>query len=175
MDRREFLQLLVIGYTYGFIKPSLAQQDINYEIPSFGNLRLIHITDTHSQLKPVYFREPNYNIGVGINKNQPPHIVGEEFLKYYSVDSELLKYAFTAKNYNKLAKKYGKFGGYAYLKSVIDNLRSSANGNSLLLDGGDAWQGSAVSLFEKGNDMVEASNILGVDIMTKEQFISSYL
>ena len=166
MDRREFLQLLIIGYTYGFIKPSFAQPKVDYEIPSFGNIRLIHLTDTHSQLNPVYFREPNFNIGVGTNKNQPPHIVGDEFLKYYSVDSELLKYAFTAKNFNKLARRYGKFGGYAYLKTVIDNLRSSANGNSLLLDGGDAWQGSAISLFEKGNDMVEASNILGVDIMT---------
>ena len=166
MDRREFLQLLVIGYTYGFIKPSFAQPKVDYEIPYFGNIRLIHLTDTHSQLNPVYFREPNFNIGVGTNKNQPPHIVGDEFLKYYSVDSELLKYAFTAKNFNKLARRYGKFGGYAYLKTVVDNLRSSANGNSLLLDGGDAWQGSAVSLFEKGNDMVEASNILGVDIMT---------
>ena len=106
MDRREFLQLLVIGYTYGFIKPSFAQPKVDYEIPSFGNIRLIHLTDTHSQLNPVYFREPNFNIGVGTNKNQPPHIVGDEFLKYYSVDSELLKYAFTAKNFNKLARRF---------------------------------------------------------------------
>jgi len=166
MDRREFLQLLIIGYTYGFLKPSLAQDNIDYQISPFGNLRLLHITDTHSQLQPVYFREPNVNIGVGVNRNQPPHIVGDSFLEHYSVDSELLKYAFTSKNFHKLAKVYGKFGGYAYLKTVIDQLRGSANGNSLLLDGGDAWQGSAISLFENGKDMVKASNLLGVDVMT---------
>ena len=73
MDRREFLQLLVIGYTYGFLKPTLAQESVDYKLNPFGNLRLIHITDTHSQLSPVFFREPNFNIGVGANKNQPPH------------------------------------------------------------------------------------------------------
>ena len=166
MDRREFLQLLVIGYTYGFLKPTLAQESVDYKLNPFGNLRLIHITDTHSQLSPVFFREPNFNIGVGANKNQPPHIVGDSFLRHYSIDSQLLKYAFTSKNFNKLAKIYGKFGGYAYLNTVINDLRMAANGNSLLLDGGDTWQGSGLSLFEKGKDMVEASNILGVDIMT---------
>ena len=97
MDRREFLQLLIIGYTYGFLKPSLAQDNIDYQISPFGNLRLLHITDTHSQLQPVYFREPNVNIGVGVNRNQPPHIVGDSFLEHYSVDSELLKYVRSGK------------------------------------------------------------------------------
>ena len=166
MNRREFLQFIIAGYISGLIKPSFGSSIINYKTKPFGNLRLLHITDTHGQLEPMYFREPNYNLGVGKNRNVPPHIVGKNLLDYYSVNSKLLEYAYTHLNYNKHAREFGKFGGYAYLKTVIDNLKAEVNGNSLLLDGGDTWQGSALSLFEKGRDMVEASNILGVDIMT---------
>ena len=166
MNRREFLQFIIAGYVAGLIKPSFGSSIIDYKTKPFGNLRLLHITDTHGQLEPMYFREPNYNLGVGKNRNVPPHIVGKNLLDYYSVNSKLLEYAYTHLNYNKHAKEFGKFGGYAYLKTILDNLKAEANGNSLLLDGGDTWQGSALSLFEKGKDMVEASNILGVDIMT---------
>ena len=166
MNRREFLQFIIAGYISGLIKPSFGSSIINYKTKPFGNLRLLHITDTHGQLEPMYFREPNYNLGVGKNRNVPPHIVGKNLLDYYSVNSKLLEYAYTHLNYNKHAREFGKFGGYAYLKTIIDNLKAEVNGNSLLLDGGDTWQGSALSLFEKGRDMVEASNILGVDIMT---------
>ena len=166
MNRREFLQFIIAGYVAGLVKPSFGSSIIDYKTKPFGNLRLLHITDTHGQLEPMYFREPNYNLGVGKNRNVPPHIVGKNLLDYYSVNSKLLEYAYTHLNYNKHAKEFGKFGGYAYLKTILDNLKAEANGNSLLLDGGDTWQGSALSLFEKGKDMVEASNILGVDIMT---------
>lgn len=166
MNRREFLQFIIAGYIAGIIKPSFGSSIVDYSNTPFGNLRLLHITDTHGQLEPMYFREPNYNLGVGKNRNTPPHIVGKNLLDYYSVNSKLLEYAYTHLNYNKHAKEFGKFGGYAYLKTIIDNLKAEANENTLLLDGGDTWQGSALSLFEKGKDMVKASNILGVDIMT---------
>ena len=166
MNRREFLQFIIAGYIAGIIKPSFGSSIVDYSNTPFGNLRLLHITDTHGQLEPMYFREPNYNLGVGKNRNTPPHVVGKNLLDYYSVNSKLLEYAYTHLNYNKHAKEFGKFGGYAYLKTIIDNLKAEANENTLLLDGGDAWQGSALSLFEKGKDMVQASNILGVDIMT---------
>ena len=166
MNRREFLQFIIAGYIAGIIKPSFGSSTVDYSNTPFGNLRLLHITDTHGQLEPMYFREPNYNLGVGKNRNTPPHIVGKNLLDYYSVNSKLLEYAYTHLNYNKHAKEFGKFGGYAYLKTIIDNLKAEANENTLLLDGGDAWQGSALSLFEKGKDMVQASNILGVDVMT---------
>tara|TARA_B100000586_G_scaffold59918_1_gene41276 strand:- start:13843 stop:15567 length:1725 start_codon:yes stop_codon:yes gene_type:complete len=166
MNRREFLQFIIAGYIAGIIKPSFGSSTVDYSNTPFGNLRLLHITDTHGQLEPMYFREPNYNLGVGKNRNSPPHIVGKNLLDYYSVNSKLLEYAYTHLNYNKHAKEFGKFGGYAYLKTIIDNLKAEANENTLLLDGGDAWQGSALSLFEKGKDMVQASNILGVDVMT---------
>ncbi len=106
MNRREFLQLILAGYTAGIFKKSFANQLVDYSIKPFGNIRLIHLTDTHAQLEPMYFREPNINLGVGINKNIPPHIVGKNFLKYYGIDDEILKYAFTYLNFNKNAHNY---------------------------------------------------------------------
>jgi len=166
MNRREFIQFLVAGCAAGIIRPSYGSASVDYDFKPYGNLRLIHITDTHAQLDPMYFREPNFNIGVGINKNTPPHIVGSKLLDYYSIDSSLLRYAYTHLDFNQHAQEFGKFGGYAYLKTLIDTLKSQANNNCLLLDGGDTWQGSGLSLLENGKDMVKASNLLGVDVMT---------
>ena len=166
MNRREFLQIMIAAYIAGFKGNSHADNSVNYDYHFDSDLRLLHITDTHAQLNPSFFREPNINLGTGINKNKPPHIVGQSFLDYYSLDGDFNKYLYTYINFNELSDRYGKIGGYAQLKTVIDKLRNQCNGNSLLLDGGDTWQGSAVSLFESGKDMVEASNILGVDVMT---------
>ena len=166
MNRREFIQFLVAGCAAGIIRPSYGSASVNYDFKPYGNLRLIHITDTHAQLDPMYFREPNFNIGVGVNKNTPPHIVGSKLLDYYSIDNSLLRYAYTHLDFNQHAQEFGKFGGYAYLKTLIDTLKSQANNKCLLLDGGDTWQGSGLSLLENGKDMVKASNLLGVDVMT---------
>ena len=166
MNRREFLQMMAAAYLVGFSDKSSSKSLIDYNIPFTSDLRLLHITDTHAQLAPTYFREPNINLGTGKNRNVPPHIVGDKFLKYYSLDGDFNEYVYSYMRFNELAERFGKFGGYAHLKTIIDKLRGEANGNSLLLDGGDTWQGSAISLFESGMDMVEASNILGVDVMT---------
>jgi sulfur-oxidizing protein SoxB len=166
MNRREFVQFLLAGCAAGIVRPSFGNPTVNYNLKPFGNLRLMHITDTHAQLEPMYFREPNFNLGVGENKNRPPHIVGEKLLNFYSIDSSLLKHAYTHLDFNKHAKQFGKFGGYAHLKTLIDSLKFQVNGNCLLLDGGDTWQGSGLSYLENGRDMVAASNLLGVDVMT---------
>ena len=166
MNRREFLQLMAAAYLAGFSNKSYSNNNLNYNYAFHSDLRLLHITDTHAQLSPSFFREPNINLGTGINRNIPPHIVGNNFLKYYALDGDFNKYVYSYLKFNELAERFGKFGGYAHLKTVIDHLRKESNGKSLLLDGGDTWQGSAVSLFESGKDMVEASNILGVDVMT---------
>ena len=157
---------MAAAYLAGFTNKLSAKNITNYNHPFSSDIRLLHITDTHAQLSTSFFREPNINLGTGSNRNVPPHIVGDNFLKYYGLDGNFNKYLYSYINFNELAKKYGKFGGYAHLKTAIDHLRNESNGNSLLLDGGDTWQGSAVSLFESGRDMVEASNILGVDVMT---------
>ncbi|MDX2426790.1 MAG: thiosulfohydrolase SoxB [Cycloclasticus sp.] len=172
MNRREFNQLLVAGAVAGILpKTSLAFSKLqpNYDIPQKGNARLLHITDCHAQLMPIYFREPSVNIGLHEALGRTPHIVGEAFLKKNNFNINSIEaHAFTYLNFNSAAREYGKVGGFSHLSTLIKSLRSSAGGNenSLLLDGGDTWQGSATAYWTRGKDMVQAANLLGVDIMT---------
>lgn len=138
-----------------------------YDVPPFGNLTLLHMTDCHAQLRPIYFREPSINIGVGAARGKPPHLVGEALLKRFKIASGSIEaHAFTYLDFEETARRYGKIGGYAHLATLVKNLRASRPGRTLLLDGGDTWQGSATALWTKGQDMVDAQKLLGVDIMT---------
>jgi sulfur-oxidizing protein SoxB len=139
-----------------------------YEVPKFGNVTLLHITDTHAQLNPIYFREPNVNIGIGPAFGKAPHVVGEAFLKHFGVEPGGIEaHAFTFLDFDAGAEKYGAVGGFAHLKTLVDRLRAErGDGNSLLLDGGDTWQGSGTAYWTRGLDMVGACNLLGVDVMT---------
>jgi sulfur-oxidizing protein SoxB len=137
-------------------------------VPKFGTSRILHITDTHGNLLPNYFREPNVNLGFGPTFGKLPHVVGENLLKKIGVrPGSAEAHAFTYNNFEELAAKYGKTGGFGQLHTVLDSLRDSAGGqqNTLTVDGGDTWQGSGTSLWTRGADMVEACNLLGVDVM----------
>ncbi len=170
MDRRDFLWMLgsasaagmFSGCTSGALRPDL------YEASSFGNARILHFTDCHAQLVPIYFREPNVNIGIGAAKGRPPHLVGEQLLSQLKMgNAEREAHAFTYLDFAAAAARYGRVGGFAHLKTLIDQQRIAVgDGNSLLLDGGDTWQGSATALWTRGQDMVDACNLLGVDVMT---------
>ena len=139
-----------------------------YDFERFGNARILHITDTHAQLLPVYFREPSVNLGIGAMAGQPPHLVGRAFLERFGIKPDSADaYAFTCLDFEKSAVRFGKLGGFAHLKTLIDRLRSEAgHGRSLLLDGGDLWQGSGLANTMQGADMVEAANLLGIEAMT---------
>jgi len=139
-----------------------------YDFERFGNARILHMTDTHAQLLPVYFREPSVNLGIGIMKGRPPHLVGRAFLDRFGIKPDSADaYAFTFLDFEKAATRFGKLGGFAHLKTLIDRLRSDAGpGNSLLLDGGDLWQGTGLANTMQGADMVEAANLLGIEAMT---------
>ncbi len=139
-----------------------------YDLPRFGNARILHLTDTHAQLTPVFFREPSVNIGIGAMQGQPPHLVGRAFLERFGIsDDSADAYAFTSLAFEKSAARFGKLGGFAHLKTLIDRLRSDVGAErALLLDGGDLWQGSGLANSLQGADMVEASNLLGVEAMT---------
>ncbi len=171
MNRREFLEVLAVAAASGLALDSrhaLAQRDSDalYELPSFGNVSLLHFTDCHAQLLPVYYREPNINIGVGEQSGYPPHLVGEHLLKHFQIKPGTASaHVFTHLDYVGAAKTYGKIGGFAHLATLVKRLRA-ARPNSLLLDSGDTWQGSGVSLWTQGADMIEASKLLGVDVMT---------
>ena len=139
-----------------------------YEVAKTGNARILHITDTHGNLLPNYFREPNVNLGFGPTYGQLPHVVGNKLLEQIGVKPGSAEaYAFTYNNFEELSNKYGKTGGFAQIKTVLESLRDSAGGiqNTLTIDGGDTWQGSGTSLWTRGADMVEACNMLGVDVM----------
>jgi sulfur-oxidizing protein SoxB len=172
IHRREFLQLLtaagVVSATSGCKNRSAVNSASLYKAEPYGTVRLIHFTDCHAQLMPIYFREPSVNIGLGEASGRPPHVVGDKFLQQMGVQpGSKLAHAYTYLDFSNGAQEFGKVGGFAYLKTLVDSLRSEyADGASLLLDGGDTWQGSGTSLWTRGKDMVGACNLLGVDIMT---------
>ncbi len=142
LSRREFIKVLGLASAAGMLPESIfakkrAPSDL-YEIPKFGNVRLMHITDCHAQLLPIYFREPNVNIGVGKSKGQPPHLVGNSLLSHYELaPGTVHAHAYTFLNFTQAAEKYGKVGGFAQLTTLVKKLRADAGeGHSLLLDGG---------------------------------------
>jgi sulfur-oxidizing protein SoxB len=139
-----------------------------YNLTPFGNARVLHMTDTHAQLLPVFFREPSANIGVGSMQGRPPHLVGDGFLRRFGIaPGSAEAYAFTFLDFEQQAGRNGKMGGFAHLKTLVDMLRSAVpSGHSLLLDGGDLWQGSGLANLSEGADMVEAANLLGIEAMT---------
>lgn len=172
MTRREFARILGIAGLSGMLPvKGLAvgrQPSDLYEVPSFGNVRLLHMTDCHAQLLPIYFREPNVNLGVAGAAGKAPHLVGDKLLQHFGIAPNSIEaHAFTCLSYGEAAQKYGKVGGFAHLKALVDRLRNSfGKDRTLLLDGGDTWQGSGTAYKTRGMDMVRACNMLGVDIMT---------
>lgn len=139
-----------------------------YEIKRTGNVRLLHMTDTHGQLLPVHFREPSANIGMGEASGRPPHLVGQAFLDHFAIPAGSARaHAMTYLDFQEAAHRFGKMGGYAHLATLIARLRADAGpGNTLLLDGGDTWQGSWTAHSTQGLGMVGLANQLGVDAMT---------
>ncbi|MCU7921271.1 MAG: thiosulfohydrolase SoxB, partial [Candidatus Thiodiazotropha sp. (ex Dulcina madagascariensis)] len=172
ISRREFLRLMGLASAAGMMPSSVfaaAKQPADlYEVPKFGNLSLLHITDTHAQLNPIYFREPNVNLGIGYAFNKAPHLVGGKLLDHYGIAPGTIEsHAFSYLDFDAAAGKYGKVGGFAHLQTLVQRIRDDRGpGNSLLLDGGDTWQGSGTAYWTRGKDMVGACNRLGVDVMT---------
>ncbi len=173
MNRREFMQVLAVAAAAGMpisAREALAQQPgaaaKMYELPRFGNVHLLHFTDCHAQLLPIYFREPSVNIGVGEAEGKPPHLVGEHLLRHFGIAPRTIEaHAFTFLDFEAAARTYGKVGGFAHLATLVKRLKAGRPG-ALLLDGGDTWQGSGTSLWTNAQDMVDACKLLGVDVMT---------
>ena len=175
ISRRDFLQASVaasaIVGTSGFGQWSrlAAQQALTQDqllqFDPLGNVTLIHITDIHAQLKPVYFREPEINLGVGEVNGLPPHVTGQDFLKMFNLTPGSPEaYALSYPDFAALAKGYGKMGGLDRCATVIKAIRAERP-DALLLDGGDTWQGSYTSQQTAGQDMVNVMNALKPDAM----------
>jgi sulfur-oxidizing protein SoxB len=171
VGRRDLLKLLAVGATAGLTprqveaEPSAADRLL--EFPPLGNLTLLHLTDSHATLQPVYFREPDTLLGVGDERGKPPYLTGREFLRAYHVaPGTAAAYALSAVDFTTLAARYGRMGGYAHLATLVKRVRAERPGRTILLDGGDALQGSATALWSGGEDMLRATNQLGVEVFT---------
>ena len=138
LRRRDVLRLLTAASAAGVVPrvARAADDESIYDVESFGNVRVLHLTDTHAQLSPVFFREPSVNLGIGPMQGWPPHLVGQPFLKHFGIEPGSRRaHAFTYLDYEEAAHRYGKLGGFAHLKTLIDRLRAEAGpGRSLLLD-----------------------------------------
>ncbi len=176
ISRREFLQAgmaasAIVGASgFGGWSRLAAQQALTQdrllEFDDFGNVTLVHITDIHAQTQPIWFREPSVNLGVGEAKGRAPHITGAEFLKTFGIKPGTPEaYALTCEDFASIARGYGRMGGLDRVATVVKAIRA-ARPEALLLDGGDTWHGSMVSLETRGQDMVDAMNLLGVEAMT---------
>ena len=137
-----------------------------YAAPALGNVSLLHYTDAHAQLLPIWFREPSVNLGLGEWRGKPPHLTGEKLLAFFGIKpGSRAAYALSCLDFEAAARAYGKVGGYAHLATLVQRIRAARPG-ALLLDGGDTWQGSGTALWTRGADMVAAQLALGVDVMT---------
>ena len=176
ISRRDFLQTsmaasAILGASgFGQWGRIAAQQTLTQdqllEFDSFGNVSLIHITDIHAQLKPIYFREPSVNLGVGPNKGEVPHVTGADFRRMYGIDDgSYAHYALSSGDFTALAEGYGRVGGLDRVATVINQIRSERP-DALLLDGGDTWHGSYTCYQTQGQDMVDVMNALRPDAMT---------
>lgn len=177
ISRRDFLQATVAAtalmgassvgnWSALAAKQAMSEDDIlNFD--DFGNVTLVHITDIHAQAKPIYFREPSINLGVGDVNGLPPHLTGQEFLKSFNMTAGSPEaYALTNIDFAALAKSYGKMGGLDRVSTIVKSIRASRDDKMLLLDGGDTWQGSYVAQMTHGQDMVDIMNGLKPDAMT---------
>ncbi|NVO22737.1 thiosulfohydrolase SoxB [Donghicola sp. C2-DW-16] len=176
ISRRDFLQAsmaataLVGASGFGNWSRLAAQQALTQDqllqFDTFGNISLIHVTDIHAQLKPIYFREPEVNIGVGDARGHVPHITGADFRKLYGIaDGSPNHYALSYNDFSSLAKTYGKMGGMDRVATVINAIRADRP-DAILLDGGDTWHGSYTCYHTQGQDMVNVMNALKPDAMT---------
>ena len=172
LSKREFLQVLGAASVAGLGLARHAEADAAtaadglYDLPRFGNVSLLHMTDCHAQLLPIRFREPSVNLGIGGMRGKLPHLVGEHLLKAAGLrPGSSLAHAYTYLDFDQAARRYGKVGGFAHLATLVKRMKASRPG-ALLLDGGDTWQGSATSLWTNAQDMVDACKLLGVDVMT---------
>ncbi|WP_147124240.1 thiosulfohydrolase SoxB [Shimia ponticola] len=174
ISRRDFLQMgMAAAALYGGTQPwsrVAAQQSLTQDqllqFDTFGNVSLIHITDIHAQLKPIFFREPSINLGVGGNKGAVPHVTGADFRKLYGIaDGSPSHYALSSGDFSALAQAYGRVGGLDRVATVVNAIRADRP-DALLLDGGDTWHGSYTCYHTQGQDMVDAMNVLRPDAMT---------
>jgi S-sulfosulfanyl-L-cysteine sulfohydrolase len=170
LTRRDLIKLLAVAAGAGLSPRQLEAADGPARLLAFeplGNVTLLHLTDSHATLRPMFYREPDTLLGVGSERGRPPFLTGAELLRaYHFAPGSVEAYAYTCLDFPALAARYGRMGGYAHLATLVARIRQERAGRTLVLDGGDALQGSATTLWSRGEDMVRVANQLGVDVAT---------
>ena len=175
LDRRQFIQVAaataVLTGAPGSISRLAAAQNLSQDdllaFEPVGQVSLLNFTDCHAQLVPLYYREPSINLGVGAAKGRPPHITGRQLLSHFGLPTKsAAAHAFSSEDFVALARSYGRIGGMDRMATLIKAIRAERPNRTLLLDGGDTWQGSYTALKNRGADMVDVMNAIGVDAMT---------
>jgi sulfur-oxidizing protein SoxB len=171
VTRRDLLTIVATAATVGLdlraLADAAAAPERLLDFEALGNVTLLHLTDTHATLLPVFYREPDTLLGVGDERGRPPYLTGAQRLAHYGIaPGSAAAYALTPIDFPALAARYGRMGGYAHLAALIKRVRTERAGRTLLLDGGDALQGSATALWSRGDDMLRATNQLGVEVFT---------
>ncbi|GBD42893.1 Mannosylglucosyl-3-phosphoglycerate phosphatase [bacterium HR40] len=174
-SRREFLHFLAgvapLVTAFADLPRALAQQKLSFDdilaFPPKGQVTILHLTDLHAQLVPIYYREPAVNLGVGEAAGRPPHITGRQLLDHFGiVPGSPEAYLLSSDDFDALAKAYGRVGGLDRLATLVEAIRAERGDRVLLLDGGDSWQGSWTALRTRGQDVIEAMRLLRPDAMT---------
>jgi sulfur-oxidizing protein SoxB len=171
-NRRDFIQVAAAAASLTGLSGSLTRalaegaitQDALLRFDPLGNVTLLHLTDIHGQLVPIYFREPSTNLGVGDAVGLPPHLTGQAFMARYGVPAGSAEaYALTSEGYADLAHQYGRVGGLDRIATLVKAIRAERPDKTLLLEGGDSLQGSYGALKTRGGDMAKALNALGLE------------
>jgi sulfur-oxidizing protein SoxB len=178
ISRREFLQAtaaaaaLTAASGHGSLGRAAAQQKLSQadilRFEPLGQVTILHVADIHAQLVPLQFREPTVNLGVGEARGQPPHLTDAEFRAHFKIAAGSPEaFALTSEDFVALARSYGRMGGLDRVATLVAAVRAERGADKvLLLDGGDTWQGSWLSLQSKGQDMVDVMSALKLDAMT---------
>ncbi len=170
LTRRDLVKVAAVAAAAGVTPRELQAGEAGtrlFDVPSFGNVTLLHITDPHGAARPVLYREPDHLVGVGAERGRPPYLAGEALLRFHGIPRRSVRaYAYSSVDFATLAARYGRMGGYAHLATLVKRYRAERAGRTLLLDGGDTIQGSALALWTRGEDMVRLSNQLGVEVFT---------
>ena len=172
LSRREFLEVLAVAAASGLPLAAPARAGAQPETRSTtcrasATSSLLHFTDCHAQLLPVHFREPSVEHRRRARGRAGRRTWSAKRCSSISASRPARReaHAFTHLDFERAAQAYGKVGGFAHLATLVKRLRAERP-DALLLDGGDSWQGSATALWTNGQDMIDASKLLGVDVMT---------
>src|SRR5262245_36311926 len=94
----------IAGMRRALAQQALRQDDL-LRFDSKGQFTILHLADVHAQLKPLYYREPSLNLGVGDARGRLPHLTGAELINALAIsDASPEAYMLSSDDFEALAK-----------------------------------------------------------------------